>query len=58
MDAQTKRTNNTLKDIMLRMYVDHRQGTWGKYLVEFAYYGNWHSSIQTSPSMLYTCKNI
>jgi hypothetical protein len=49
MDAQIERTNYALKDIMLKMYVDHWRKTWGKYLVEFAYNGNWHSSIKTSP---------
>jgi hypothetical protein len=48
MDAQIERINYTLKDIMLKMYIDHRRGTWGKYLVEFAYNGNRHSSIKTS----------
>jgi hypothetical protein len=50
IDAQTKRTNHTLED-MLRNFVRLIQVTWEQYLfiMEFDYNVSWHSSIKTNP---------
>jgi len=51
IDAQTKRTNHTLED-MLKKFVGHSiQVTWEQYLflMEFDYNVSWYSSIKTDP---------
>jgi len=49
-DGQTERVNQELEQY-LRMFIDHRQEQWPKWLgtTEFAYNNKAHSSTRTSP---------
>jgi len=49
-DRQTERVNQELEQY-LRMFIDHRQEQWSKWLgmAEFAYNNKVHSSTKTSP---------
>jgi len=50
MDRQTERVNQELKQY-LRMFIDHRQEQWPKWLetVEFTYNNKVYSSTRTLP---------
>jgi hypothetical protein len=50
IDAQTKKTNHTLEDMLIN-FVGHIQVTWEQYLflMEFNYNVSWHSFIKTNP---------
>jgi len=50
IDEQTERVNQELEQY-LRMFIDHRQEQWPKWLgtAEFAYNNKAHSSTRTSP---------